>query len=105
VLVCHLERIVGKLIETVRTDLFIADVDPCSETGKVNVDPIWVLRYGVEEAAVLDYVCIDRIFEAIGIAGAVESLVFVTGKIDPEISPAFWGIGAVTGKDAGEGQQ
>jgi len=101
----HFECIVGQFVKGIESNLLIADVDPCRKAGKVHVDPIWVFRYGVEKAAVLEHVCVDGVLEAIGIARAVESLVLVAGEIDPKIPAAFGGVGAVTGLEAGEGQQ
>ena len=113
-LVSHLEGIVGEFVVGVarplrmagnRSDLLIADIDPCPELGEVNVDPIGVLRYRIEKAAVPDDIGINRVFEAIRIAGAVKSLVFMPREIDPEVSPASWRVGAVAGGEAGKGQQ
>lgn len=112
-LVSQLEGIVGKLVERIawilrvvgrRSDTFIADIDPCAEAGKVDIDPIWILRYGVKEAAVFEHVGIDGIFEAKGITGPIEGLVLMGGEIDAEISPSFWRVRAVAGLEAGKGQ-
>jgi len=104
-LIGHLEGIVGQLVEGVGTDLLIADIYFCVKAWKVNIDPVRIFRDGVEEAAIADNIRIDWEFEAKGVAGTVESLVFVPGEIDPEIAPAFWRIGAVTGLEEGKGQQ
>lgn len=104
-LVGHLEGVVAELVESVGADILIADIDPCAEAGKVDIDPIWVLRCFIEKAAILEDICIDGVLEAIGIAGAVESLVFVRGKIDPEITAPLRRVGAVTGYKTGKYQQ
>ena len=113
-LVGHLERIVGQLVKGVAcllrvvrwgTDVFIADIDFGIEAGEFDIDPVGILGNGVEVAAVADDVGIDGVFKAIGIAGTVESLVFVLREIDPEIPATFWRVGAVTGLEAGGGQQ
>src|ERR1700743_1692258 len=69
----HLESVVGKFVKTVacplrmtgrRSYLLVTDIDPCPETGEVDIDPIGILRHGIEKAAVLDYVGIHRILKA-----------------------------------------
>ena len=104
-LVSHFECIVGQFVVTIGPHLLITDVNPGSKTGKIHVDPIRILGYRVEKAAILDDVCIDGVLETIGIAGAVKCLVFVLGEIDPEIAPAFWRIRTITGLEAKKNQQ
>jgi hypothetical protein len=113
-LVGHLERIVGQFVKGVArllrvarwgTDVFIADIDFGIEAGEFDIDPVGILRNCVEVAAVADDVGIDGVFKAIGIAGAVENLVFVWGEIDPEIPATFWRVGAVTGYKTAKYQQ
>jgi hypothetical protein len=113
-LVGHLEGIVAELVERVAqplgiarwgADILIADINPCPEAWKVDVDPIWVLWYCVEKAAILEDICIDGVLEAIGIARAIESPVFVRREIDPEITASLRCVGAVTGYKTGKYQQ
>ena len=88
-------------------DVLIADIDRCAETGEVDIDPVGIFGNGVEEAAVAGDAGIDGIVESIGIAGLVEGLVFVWGKIDLEIAFPFGSVGTVAGQEAaaGKGQE
>src|SRR5579863_498207 len=101
----HLEGIVGQFVVTIGPNLLIAYVNPGCKTGEIHIDPIRVLRHRVEKAAILDHIGIDRVLEAIRIAGAVEWLIFVSWKIDPEISPALWRVWTVTGLKTSDDQQ
>ena len=102
----HFEGVVAELVKSVGPDIFIADIDRCAETGEVDIDPVGIFGNGVEEAAVAGDAGVDGIVESIGIAGLVEGLVFVWGKIDLEIAFPFGGVVAVAGQQAaaGEGQ-
>ena len=104
-LVGHLEGIIGQLVETIGPDLFIADIYFCVKAGKVNIDPVGVFRDGVEKAGIADNGCIDWVFEAKRIAGAVEGLVLVRREIDPEITASLRRVGAVAGYKTGKYQQ
>jgi len=102
------KRIIDKLVETIApraSNPLIADIDPCAEAGKVDIDPIGILRYAVEEAAVFEDIGIDRIVEAIGVAGAIEGLVLMPGEIDTKIAARFWRVGAVAGLEGCEEYQ
>lgn len=84
-------------------DILIADIDRCAETREIDIDPVGIFGNGVEEAAVAGDTGVDGIVEGIGIAGLVEGLVFVRGKIDLEITFPFGGVGAVAGQQAAAG--
>jgi len=105
VLVGHPECIVGQFIVRIGSNLLIAYINSGAKAGKVDIDPIGVLRHLIEKAAVLDNVCIDWVLEAIGVAGTIECLILVRGEIDPEIPPAFGGVRAIAGLEAQNNQQ
>jgi hypothetical protein len=108
----HFEGIVAELVERVGwllrvllgADVFIADIDGCAETGKVDIDPVGVFGNSIEEAAITGDAGVDGIVKGIGIAGLIEGLVFVRGEIDLEIPFPFGGVGAVAGQQTAAGQ-
>lgn len=93
---CHVEGVINKLVEIIGSDPLVTDVDPGGKTGKVDIYPIGILRYGIKEAAVFQNFRVDRKIKAIGIAGLVERLVLMRGKVDPVIALSFWRVRAIT---------
>jgi hypothetical protein len=100
----HFEGVVAELVESIGADVFIADIDRCAETGKVDIDPVGVFGNGIEETAITGDAGVDGIVKGIGIAGLIEGLVFVRGEIDLEIAFPFGGVGAVAGQQTAAGQ-
>ena len=94
----HLEGIVAQFFELVRSYSLIADIDTAVETGEIDIDPVRILGYGIEEAAVPDDIGIHGIFEGVRETRLVKGLVFMFGKIDPEVPPSFGCVNAVAGK-------
>ena len=98
---CHFEGIIPELVKAIFSDVLIADVNFRVETGKIDVDPVRILRPGFEKGAVLRDGGIHGVFEGVGIARLIECTVLVRGKIDPEISSSFGAVIAVTGREKG----
>jgi hypothetical protein len=96
----HLEGILPKFIKAVLigADLLIADIDPGVEPGKIDIDPIGVLRGLVKKAGVPDHIGIDRILKGIGITRPVKSLILMRGKNDLKIPPPLGCIDTIAGK-------
>ena len=94
----HFESIIPQLVETVLSYCLIADIDPGVESGEIYIDPIRIFSGAIEKSAVLYHIRIHRVFEGIGIAGLVESLVLVLRQVYFEIPSSFRGIVAVTGE-------
>jgi hypothetical protein len=97
----HLKSVVPQLVESVAigSNVLIADVELCVEPGKIDVDPIRVFRFCLEESAVLHYISVHGIFEGIGVAWLIESTVLMPGQVYFEVSPSFWVVFAVTGRN------
>jgi hypothetical protein len=109
----HFEGIIAELVETVPGSAaaglwsycLVADIDTGGEAGEVHVYPIGVLGEGIEVAAVLYDIGVDRIFESIREAGLVECLVLMWGEVYFEIASSFGSIHAIAGKQAGQQQK
>jgi len=93
----HFERVIPQLVKLVRTYLFVTDINARIEPGEIDIDPIGILRHGIEKAAVPDDGRIDRIFEGIGIPRFIKGLVLMRRKIDLEITSSLRRIVAIAG--------
>jgi hypothetical protein len=82
-------------------DLFVADIDPGAEAGKIDIDPIWVFGFCLEKARIAYHLGIYGIFEGIRIARLVKSLVLMGREIYFEIPFSFGGIDTIAGEDQG----
>jgi hypothetical protein len=94
-------KAVARLLRVLGADLFVTDIDPGAEAGKIDIDPIWVFRFCFEKARIAYYFCINGIFEGIRIAGLIKDLVLMRRKIYFEITFLFGCIDTVAGKDQG----
>jgi len=98
----HLKGVIPQLVESVVSDILIADVDLCVKAGEIDVDPIRVFRLCLEESAVLHHIRVHGVFEGIGVARLIESAIFVPGQVDLEIPSPPGIIVAVTGRKKGQ---
>jgi hypothetical protein len=94
----HFEGILAKLVEAVRAYILVADIDTRIEAGKIDIDPIGILRHRIEKAAVLDDPGIHGVFERIRETRLIKGLIFMPGEIYFEITPPFGSINAIAGK-------
>jgi|SRR5688572_12936111 hypothetical protein len=102
-LVGEVEGIVDQFIEIIFTDLFITDIDLSIETREIDIDPIRILGLVFKKSTVLYYIGIYGILKGVWIAWSVKDLVFMFGKIDPEITFSFGRIGTVAANGYGHG--
>jgi len=98
----HLEGVIPELFEAVVSYVLVADVDLCVEPGEIDVDPVGVLGFYLEEGAVLYHVGIHGVFEGIRIARLVEGAILVPGQVDLKVSSSFGVVIAVTGREKGQ---
>lgn len=68
---------------------FIADVQFAAYCRKINIDPPGIFCFFAKEIGVLYDVGIYRVFEAIGVTGHIELLVFMFGEAYSIITPWF----------------
>jgi hypothetical protein len=97
VFVGHVKGIVYQLVEIVPANLFVTDIDLSGKAWKVNIDPVGIFRFVLKKGGILQNISIHRVFECIGIAGLIEQLVFMFGKIDLKVTSGPGGVGTVTG--------
>jgi hypothetical protein len=94
----HFKGIIPQFFKFVRPYRLVADINTPVEAGKIDVDPIGILGYRIEKAAVPDDIGIHGIFKGIRETRLVKDLVFMPGEIDLEITPPFGRVDAVAGE-------
>ena len=98
VFIGHIVGVVHQLVQLVLTNFFITDVDLSIKPGKVDIDPVGIFRFSLKEGGILNDGSINRIFKGVRIAGLLEHLVFMFGKINFKISGGLGNIRTIAGE-------
>ncbi len=98
VLVSHLKSIVYHFTKIVAAKVFVANINAAAKLRKINIDPPWVLGFGVEKSGILHHFGIHRNFETVRKARLIENLILMLWQRDIKIASLLWNKGAVAGK-------
>jgi len=97
VLVGECKSIIEQFVQFIDPNFFVTNVYATIELGKIDIDPPRVFCGIAKKGRILYNVCINRIFESVGIAGLIKNLVFLLRKIYFEIPPWLGNEIAVAG--------
>jgi hypothetical protein len=94
----HLKSVLPQLIETIRTDRPVADINTGVETREIDIYPPGVGWPVLEKRGVFQDIRINGVVETIWITGFVKGLILMHGKADPEITPGLGCVVTIAGE-------
>lgn len=93
----HLESIFPQFFELIWPYGLVADIDTAVKPGKIDIDPVGILRNRIKKTTVLEHIGVHRIFECIRKTGLIEHPVFMLREVDLKITPPLGSVNTIAG--------